>query len=77
MCTDRPLYAIEKDLVTAVRKALLNLRGAHGVVVMSPLEPDKIVAARIGNAGGVVIGLGKARCSWPRTSRRSWTTRGG
>ena len=52
-------YAIEKDLVTAVRKALLNLRGAHGVVVMSSLEPDKIVAARIGNAGGVVIGLGE------------------
>src|SRR5512133_387096 len=52
-------YAIEKDLAEAVRKALLNLRGAHGVVVMSSLEPDKIVAARIGNAGGVVIGLGQ------------------
>jgi glutamine---fructose-6-phosphate transaminase (isomerizing) len=42
-----------------VRKALQNLRGAHGVVVMSSLEPDKIIAARIGNAGGVVIGLGE------------------
>jgi glucosamine--fructose-6-phosphate aminotransferase (isomerizing) len=52
-------YAIEKALPEAVRKALLNLRGAHGVVVMSSLEPDKIVAARIGNAGGVVIGLGE------------------
>ena len=52
-------YAIEKDLSEAVRKALLNLRGAHGVVVMSSLEPDKIVAARIGNAGGVVIGCGE------------------
>ncbi len=52
-------YSIEKDLTEAVRKALLNLRGAHGVVVMSALEPDKIVAARIGNAGGVVIGLGE------------------
>ena len=51
-------YAIEHSLPEAVRKALLNLRGAHGVVVMSTLEPDKIVAARIGNAGGVVIGLG-------------------
>ncbi len=50
-------YSIEKSLPEAVRKALLNLRGAHGVVVMSALEPDKIVAARIGNAGGVVIGL--------------------
>lgn len=52
-------YAIEKDLAEAVRRALNNLRGAHGVVVMSSLEPDKIVAARIGNAGGVVIGLGE------------------
>jgi glucosamine--fructose-6-phosphate aminotransferase (isomerizing) len=52
-------YQIEKDLTEAVRKTLLKLRGAHGVVVMSSLEPDKIVAARIGNAGGVVIGLGE------------------
>lgn len=51
-------YAIEKNLSEAVRKALLQLRGAHGVVVMSSLEPDKIVAARIGNAGGVVVGFG-------------------
>ena len=43
----------------ATRKALRQLKGAHGVVVMSSHEPDKIVAARIGNAGGVVIGLGE------------------
>ena len=29
------------------------------IVVLSSLEPDKIVAARIGNAGGVVIGMGE------------------
>jgi len=52
-------YSITQDLTEAVRKALLMLRGAHGVVVMSSLEPDKIIAARIGNAGGVVIGLGE------------------
>ena len=45
-------------LVEAVREALTLLKGAHGIVVLSALEPDKIVAARIGNAGGVVIGLG-------------------
>ena len=39
--------------------SLLRLKGAHGIVVMSPMEPDKIIAARIGNAGGVVIGLGR------------------
>ena len=52
-------YALHHDLVTAVRMALHNLKGAHGVVVMSSREPDKIVAARIGNAGGVVLGLGE------------------
>ena len=51
--------AVDGDLVQAVRHALLRLRGAHGVVVFSTSEPDKIVAARIGNAGGVVIGFGK------------------
>ncbi|MBU0511904.1 MAG: glutamine--fructose-6-phosphate transaminase (isomerizing) [Chloroflexi bacterium] len=49
----------EADLAEAIRKALRHLRGAHGIVVMSEREPDKIVAARIGNAGGVVIGLGE------------------
>jgi len=52
-------YAVEKNLTEAARKALLHIRGAHGVVTMSSLEPDKIIAARIGNAGGVVIGFGE------------------
>ena len=43
----------------AAKKALQLLKGAHGIVLMSSLEPDKIVAARIGNAGGVVIGMGE------------------
>ncbi len=46
-------------LETAVRKTLERLKGAHGIVVFSAREPDKIIAARIGNAGGVVIGLGE------------------
>lgn len=46
-------------LEEAVRLALKQLRGAHGIVVLSTREPDKIIAARIGNAGGVVIGLGE------------------
>lgn len=46
------------SLYEAIRKSLLLLKGAHGVVVFSSREPDKIIAARIGNAGGVVIGLG-------------------
>lgn len=47
------------DLEAAARKTLARIKGAHGVVVFSSLEPDKIVAARIGNAGGVVLGLGE------------------
>jgi len=50
--------ALGQPLVEAVRHALQHIKGAHGLVVMSSLEPDKIVAARVGNAGGVVVGLG-------------------
>lgn len=46
-------------LEQAVRKTLLRLKGAHGVVVFSSREPDKLIAARIGNAGGVVLGFGE------------------
>ncbi len=52
-------YLSEGDLTNAVQKALGYLKGAHGIVVMSKHEPDKIIAARIGNAGGVVLGLGQ------------------
>jgi glucosamine--fructose-6-phosphate aminotransferase (isomerizing) len=52
-------YAHQGSLVEAVRQTLRQLKGAHGIVVMSSREPDKIVAARVGNAGGVVIGLGE------------------
>jgi glutamine---fructose-6-phosphate transaminase (isomerizing) len=50
---------ITGDLEEAVRKTLQQIRGAHGIVVLSADEPDKIIAARIGNAGGVVIGYGE------------------
>jgi len=49
----------ESGLFEAVRKTLSHLKGHHGVVIGSKHEPDKIVAARIGNAGGVVIGHGE------------------
>ena len=49
----------EVCLAEATCKALGYIKGAHGIVLVSALEPDKIIAARIGNAGGVVIGLGE------------------
>jgi glucosamine--fructose-6-phosphate aminotransferase (isomerizing) len=46
-------------LVEAARKTFNQIQGANVVVLMSADEPDKIVTARIGNAGGVVLGLGE------------------
>jgi glucosamine--fructose-6-phosphate aminotransferase (isomerizing) len=45
-------------LVEAARRTFLEIRGAHGIVLLSADEPDKMVCTRIGNAGGVVVGLG-------------------
>jgi len=46
-------------LVEAARQTFKQIQGANVVVLISADEPDKIVTARIGNAGGVVIGLGE------------------
>ncbi len=46
------------DLTTAVQQAVQQLKGAHAIVVLSKAQPDRLVAVRIGNAGGVAIGLG-------------------
>jgi len=51
--------AAGKSLTEAARSSFQDLRGANVVVLVSVDEPDKIIAARIGNAGGVVIGLGE------------------
>jgi glucosamine--fructose-6-phosphate aminotransferase (isomerizing) len=47
------------DLATAVCQTLLRIEGAHAIVVMSSLEPGKLIAARLGNAGGVTVGVGQ------------------
>lgn len=47
------------NVVEATRKAVKFLRGAHAIAVMSKYQPDTIVAVRIGNAGGVAVGLGE------------------
>ncbi len=52
------LLSTQGGLVEAVRQALQQIEGSNAVVVISSREPDKIVAARLGNAGGVVIGFG-------------------
>jgi glucosamine--fructose-6-phosphate aminotransferase (isomerizing) len=52
-------YKQEGDLVTAVRQALNRIKGFNAIVVLSSHEPDKLIAARLGNAGGIVIGQGE------------------
>lgn len=52
-------YAQTQNLLLAVQQTLKQIKGAHGIVVMSSREPDKLIAARLGNAGGVAIGKGK------------------
>ncbi|HEY0606699.1 MAG TPA: glutamine--fructose-6-phosphate transaminase (isomerizing), partial [Herpetosiphonaceae bacterium] len=46
------------DFTSGFRRAIQQLRGGNAVVAMHRSQPGLILAARIGNAGGVVIGLG-------------------
>jgi len=43
----------------AARSALLRLKGAQAVVLMDRRQPDRVIASRIGNAGGVTVGVGQ------------------
>jgi glucosamine--fructose-6-phosphate aminotransferase (isomerizing) len=51
-------YQQSGSLEQAVHDTLQELRGGNAIVAFSLREPDKLVAARLGNAGGVVMGLG-------------------
>jgi glucosamine--fructose-6-phosphate aminotransferase (isomerizing) len=52
-------YAQSGSLEQAVRATLAELRGGNAIVAMSRREPGRLVAARLGNAGGIVVGLGE------------------
>ncbi|HKP54464.1 MAG TPA: glutamine--fructose-6-phosphate transaminase (isomerizing) [Chloroflexia bacterium] len=47
------------NLEEAMRLMLGDIRGSHAIVAMRAQEPDVLVAARLGNAGGVVVGYGE------------------
>lgn len=49
----------EGDLFKAVQKAVHELDGPSAIVAMTKEHPDLLVAARLGNAGGVAIGHGE------------------
>ncbi len=46
------------DLAEAVRHVVSLIHGAAAIVAIASDEPGRIVAARVGNAGGIVIGHG-------------------
>jgi glucosamine--fructose-6-phosphate aminotransferase (isomerizing) len=58
-------HLVEEHLKTAggleeaVRRTLTELEGSEALVILSRGEPGTIVAARLGNAGGVVVGYGE------------------
>ena len=47
-------YSLEE----AVREVARHIRGSNAAVVISKREPEAIVAFRLGNAGGIVVGYG-------------------
>ncbi len=46
-------------LEVAVRRALKQVKGANAFLFLSHHHPDRIVAVRLGNAGGLTVGLGE------------------
>ena len=50
--------AQEYPMEEALAKTALQLQGAHAVVAMSTVEPGKIMAFRLGSAGGIDVGYG-------------------
>jgi glucosamine--fructose-6-phosphate aminotransferase (isomerizing) len=47
------------NLEQAVRQALTRVQGANAFVFLCCQEPDRLIVARIGNAGGITIGFGE------------------
>lgn len=45
--------------IDATRKTLQRLAGSSAVVIVNPRQPDMLITARLGNAGGITLGLGE------------------
>ncbi|MFT5194191.1 MAG: glucosamine--fructose-6-phosphate aminotransferase (isomerizing) [Cellvibrionaceae bacterium] len=58
-------HLIEKHLelgqsfLVAVQNTLKQLEGANAVVAMNPDNPETLICARLGNSGGVALGIGE------------------
>jgi glucosamine--fructose-6-phosphate aminotransferase (isomerizing) len=63
--TEVAVHLVEKYLANgasleqAVRQALTHVQGANAFVFLCSREPDCLIAVRIGNAGGITVGLGE------------------
>ncbi|NDJ53088.1 MAG: glutamine--fructose-6-phosphate transaminase (isomerizing) [Chloroflexi bacterium] len=63
--TETIVHLLERHLSTgisleeAARQAFAQLRGAQAIVAFNRQQPDELIACRIGNAGGVAIGIGE------------------
>ncbi|MDA0815011.1 MAG: glutamine--fructose-6-phosphate transaminase (isomerizing) [Chloroflexi bacterium] len=51
--------AAGSDLADALRMTVAEADGAYSVVAVATDQPGRIVAARSGNAGGIVVGVGE------------------
>ena len=49
----------ELSLEESVRETATRIRGANAVAAICRRDPDRIVAFRLGNAGGIVVGYGE------------------
>ena len=53
------LYLRERDdFRAALQRTLAELQGGNAIVAMYRRQPDRLFAARLGNAGGIVLGFG-------------------
>ena len=72
------------DLNSALAQTIRELEGAHAILAMSASEPGTLVGARVGNAGGVVVGYGHGEnylasdlpAILPRTNRAAFLEHG-
>jgi len=47
------------NFAAAISEVLLQLKGSNAIVAMSVDQPDRLICARLGNAGGITLGLGQ------------------
>lgn len=52
-------YGCADDLEQAIRRAMQRLKGPSAIVTLSSHHLDRLIAVRLGNAGGLAVGFGE------------------